>query len=1733
MNFHSRLAAYYPCDNTHGRSLGEDVKGTNNATAGVVSAATGKVRQGMFLLASGAQFRSVPNAAAIQQIKGACLWVKFSTVAADQTILSKGNDATDANTSIKLWFDQSADGIAYTVGDGASATTVTTSGQSISANTWYHVHVWNDGSRIGIALDGTLRGSGTARAPLSETGLLYLGSAFGGGTYLDGILDEVALFATAPTLSDGAAHYNGGTGSTLPLDDVLPGTGGKAGHTDPWTPPSFAKSDDATLYMAQGRIPVQRFDGVLAKAGVEAPNTKVTIASSGSGSLTGKRFAYLRNLDAEGRVSSLSPLSDVHDTFGTLRGDVTGASNEAPIILTSTTHGLTTGDKIRVTGQLGNTAANGEWTVTRASANTVQLNGSVGNGDWRSSLGPGMSVTSVQAGTGGVNAVQSLAFSNTATGGSFTLSYEGEPTTSITYNATASAIQAALRLLTTVGVEGVTCAGGPVHTTPVTITFSNELQTQPVSRVTVVYTGAAATVAATVTQTGSTGQNEIQTLDLLNSPTGGTFTVTFDGQTTGAIAYNANAATVEAALEALSNITVADLTTTGGSLPGTAITVEFGGTLAESNVAQMTINPASLTGSGVSMAISTPTPGVAGTDAWQYMSVDNVDISPTEQFNVVGNASVSSGTFTLSFPGSTIGTTAAIAWDATGLEVLQAIWTAWGANREYDIHTLSLHGDNVLSDGATVGLEYSDDYSASNPTLPTLDSSGLTGGTYSIVHVDNGAGTQGSVTGSYTLTFDGQTTVSLSDSDGRAIVQSALESLPNIGSGNVEVLGGAPGVGGIGDLAIHFQGSLAGTSVATITATVGVLSPSGSDIDVLTMLAGGTGGAVNEVQRITTTGTTTEGTFKLTYSGQETASIAHDASAATVDAALEDLSNISTGDVTCTGGPLPGTVIDVEFTGNLAGQDVTEMTVDDDDLYRVAATTQLGGGPLNELVSLAPDVTPQKGTFTLTYGGQTTSDLTFSASAASIQSELESLSTIGTGNVVCTGGPINSVPVAVEFQGTLSSTNVGDITATNALFQTVPSLLVTSNTAGESNLNEVQVISVDGATGGTYTLTYSAQTTAAIPFDSTASGVQDAIEALSTVGNGNVGVTGGPLTSSSLRVEFTGALGVQAIDLLTFSSASLSNGGWTTGANKITYTDVAIPSDTGTVRRQILRSKPGASSVFYIDVNVEDVVSNTFSSVKTDDELTEPVVLKDSNGQDVNLNRHGEPPNWKRSVASFQNRLFYAVDYVEKPLVTISGDTITGVATDWPNVFDSRTFYGDGGGAVGAIDPDAQTAALTDSTLDASSTPAQLTLRTARPDSQRVYSSYVTATETLAESVNIGEPFTVALSERDGEMKGQFTFDGRLYVAFDNSLYLYTFQRNPNQFPSGDGRMQLVASRGMVNHRCATLVDNVAFVLDRQGIYSFDGNEVEPVNEVIKTFFTGRDADVIKWQHQDSFHAAFFPQQRTCRFFVVLDGGPYPRHALCHNVDEGYWWVEEYPWPITASCSGTLDGQTHVFLGSTSRRVFTLDGVYEGARESTDTLRGTVTSAGCKKLTASAATFSSALVGLKVRIVEGTGFGQTREIVAVSGTTLTLMTPWSRKPTTDSVFQIAGVSWTCRTGKLKYTQSNERTARNVEILWEPNTTDQLLSFSMFKDWSTTAVVAAVNMRAAETDGVKTTKDSDRFEIDLTNARGHVSAGLDGMRQAGITGDSYLSLELQGTTNQEAVKLHGIAVGGVS
>ncbi|HEY0004531.1 MAG TPA: hypothetical protein VGB17_06940 [Pyrinomonadaceae bacterium] len=120
-------------------------------------------------------------------------------------------------------------------------------------------------------------------------------------------------------------------------------------------------------------------------------------------------------------------------------------------------------------------------------------------------------------------------------------------------------------------------------------------------------------------------RNEVQSLAKTGTPTAGTFTLTYSGQTTSAIAYNASAATIKAALEALSNIAVGDVSVSGGPLPNTAVVITFKGALGNTNVGAITVDSTSVTGG--TFAITTTTQGNAGATEIAPMPIAGKQVS--------------------------------------------------------------------------------------------------------------------------------------------------------------------------------------------------------------------------------------------------------------------------------------------------------------------------------------------------------------------------------------------------------------------------------------------------------------------------------------------------------------------------------------------------------------------------------------------------------------------------------------------------------------------------------------------------------------------------------------------------------------------------------------------------------------------------------------------------------------------------------------------------------------------------------------------------------------------------------------------------------------------------------------------------------------------------------------------------------------------------------------------------
>lgn len=78
-------------------------------------------------------------------------------------------------------------------------------------------------------------------------------------------------------------------------------------------------------------------------------------------------------------------LASAVGTFAAVHtGEITDATNASPIVVTSASHGLQTGQKVTISGVVGNTAANGTFVVTRVGADTFSLNGSTGNAGYTS-----------------------------------------------------------------------------------------------------------------------------------------------------------------------------------------------------------------------------------------------------------------------------------------------------------------------------------------------------------------------------------------------------------------------------------------------------------------------------------------------------------------------------------------------------------------------------------------------------------------------------------------------------------------------------------------------------------------------------------------------------------------------------------------------------------------------------------------------------------------------------------------------------------------------------------------------------------------------------------------------------------------------------------------------------------------------------------------------------------------------------------------------------------------------------------------------------------------------------------------------------------------------------------------------------------------------------------------------------------------------------------------------------
>jgi len=335
------------------------------------------------------------------------------------------------------------------------------------------------------------------------------------------------------------------------------------------------------------------------------------------------------------------------------------------------------------------------------------------------------------------------------------------------------------------------------------------------------------------------------------------------------------------------------------------------------------------------------------------------------------------------------------------------------------------------------------------------------------------------------------------------------------------------------------------TAVPDPTATTGVSVKFGTDETEYSVTARTLGAGTDEVQTVEIDDDVSGGTFLLNFGGYNTNAIAYNAANTVVEAELEALNSVGSGNVAVTGSSPKWTVT---FQGDLAATDVALMTGDGSLLTGGVLTdvgiteTVKGVTGVNEVQSITKDGTVSGGTFTVSFGGDTTPAIAYDATAGEIELNLETLDSIPQGECTVAGGPISTDPVTLTFSGTLGKQNLAEITVASGSLTGGGTYEPATDTPGVAAVNEVNTVSInDSTTGGTFTLTHSANETAPILYNASAADIDTALEALASIGAGDVVVTGGPGPATDWVVTFQGTL-AGSDETLTGTGTNLTGG---------------------------------------------------------------------------------------------------------------------------------------------------------------------------------------------------------------------------------------------------------------------------------------------------------------------------------------------------------------------------------------------------------------------------------------------------------------------------------------------------------------------------------------------------------------------------------------------------------------
>lgn len=486
---------------------------------------------------------------------------------------------------------------------------------------------------------------------------------------------------------------------------------------------------------------------------------------------------------------------------------------------------------------------------------------------------------------------------------------------------------------------------------------------------------------------------------------------------------------------------------------------------------------------------------------------------------------------------------------------------------------------SVMVTGTSSGAPLDVELTGADPTAAAIQVVQLQAGRAAQNHIQRIKFPATPSSGNWYVRYKDRLTSALAYNISAGSLQTALEGLASIGSGNVAVSGS-----NTAGYTVEFQGSLAATAADALVA----YSQDFAGVATYKIEKTVTGGVGRQTYTLPDLDGNAQSLYRFSYDGEQSHIYSGAATVDALTAALESIEIIGEGNVVVeeqTSGDYQITLIG-EFVG-LTGETLSTVNVDDgeqtdldaDEPTLTAATTVVVITILNM---------PYGGTFTLSYGGSTTGGITYtSATISTINSALSSASITAW---TCTAASGDGVYSAKKFTLTSNSAgydagvilpSVASLVGCNAIdVRTTQQALVARN--------EVQQVSIAAdPTGGTFTLSFDGQTTAGLAYNASASTIQTAFVGLSSVGSGNA-VVSGPVGGPFI-VEFQSSLGSAEQDLITGSAANLT----LPSTADVTEIVVAVPTGPNwwtNAANWSLGSVPTSSDVAVFDAGTVDCV---------------------------------------------------------------------------------------------------------------------------------------------------------------------------------------------------------------------------------------------------------------------------------------------------------------------------------------------------------------------------------------------------------------------------------------------------------------------------------------------------------------------------------------------------------------